>query len=179
MYNAGWNGNTAVREPDVGKPSSAVVVPPVQHPPYPLPQHPPFMPYAFYSQPLMGAAGMPNPSAGSISVGPNTEFAPVVNGDSEGVQTKRSPRHCCKCGSKEREGTRSAEMPAKIAASRNVGGGIVGDRTRSAQKVGFEICCISFIVLLSTWFSPAFDLLYVIVILYDSMTTCLSIVYHL
>lgn len=80
---------------------------------------------------------------------------------------------------KEREGTRSAEMPAKIAASRNVGGGIVGDRTRSAQKVGFEICCISFIVLLSTWFSPAFDLLYVIVILYDSMTTCLSIVYHL
>jgi len=58
---------------------------------------------------------------------------------------------------KEREGTRSAEMPAKIAASWNVGGGIVGDRTRSARKVGFEICCISFIVLLLIWFSPAFN----------------------
>ena len=108
MYNAGWNGNTAVREPDVGKPSSqrsvAVVAPPVQHPSYSLPQHPSFMPYAFYSQPLMGAAGMQNSSAGSISVGPNTEFAPVVNGDSEGAQTKRSPRHCCKCGSKECKG---------------------------------------------------------------------------
>jgi len=155
MYNAGWNGNTAVREPDVGKPSSAVVVPPVQHPPYPLPQHPPFMPYAFYSQPLMGAAGLARSlwvlirSLRRWLMGTVKEYRP---NEARGTVANVDPRSV-----KEREGTRSAEMPAKIAASRNVGGGIVGDRTRSAQKVGFEICCISFIVLLSTWFSLAFN----------------------
>ena len=108
MYNAGWNENTAAGESDVGKPSSqgpvAVASPPVQQHPYPPPQHPPVMPYAFYSQPLMGAAGMQSPSAGSISVAPDTHFAPMGNGDSEGFQNKRSPRHCCKCGSKECKG---------------------------------------------------------------------------
>jgi len=43
---------------------------------------------------------------------------------------------------KEREDIHSAKIPAKIAASWNVEGGIAGGQTRSAQKVGFKVCCI-------------------------------------
>lgn len=55
---------------------------------------------------------------------------------------------------KEREDIHSAKIPAKIAASWNVEGGIAGGQTRGVRKVGFKVCCVSrafFTILLLNW----------------------------
>ena len=103
-YNAAWKKNITARESEPSQVPAVVVAPPVQQHPYSSPQRPSFVSYAFYPQPFMNAAGMHSPSAGSISLPPNAQFSPMENGGSDTPQNKRSPRHCCKCGSKECKG---------------------------------------------------------------------------
>ncbi|KAF5359339.1 hypothetical protein D9756_003014 [Leucocoprinus leucothites] len=115
-YNAAWKENTAMTESNnVNKAPTqtpATVVAPVQQHPYPPPppQYPPYpppgpyAPYAFFPAPLMNPAGMQSPGNGTLSAPPSAQFTPPENGEGETPQSKRSPRHCCKCGSQDCKG---------------------------------------------------------------------------
>ncbi|KXN80596.1 hypothetical protein AN958_09757 [Leucoagaricus sp. SymC.cos] len=120
-YNAAWKENTAVTESNANKPPSQPPIPvitsPVQHPlpvppghPYPPPpQYPPYppgpyAPYAFFPAPLVSPAGMQSPN-NALPPPPNPQFTLPESGDGDTPsQNKRSPRHCCKCGSQDCKG---------------------------------------------------------------------------
>lgn len=119
-FNNAWKENTAVTESNGNKasvPGSTSMVAPTILPhstpgpsghPYPspasYPSYPPYPPYPFFPATLVNAGGMP-PTNNPISAPPPNSQFPQESGETDPPShNKRSPRHCCKCGSQDCKG---------------------------------------------------------------------------